>query len=128
MNFTGKKVKHRSYGTGVIVAYDEKYIDILFENEEKSRKFPYPGVFKTFVCLLDKDATDEIKKVIDQYDAKICQDQRQNELVRSTFVKPIGITTSRYSSKTQRLRLIHMILFMAFVEHIKERLKMKFSI
>lgn len=99
MNFTGKKVKHRSYGTGVIVAYDEKYIDILFENEEKSRKFPYPGVFKTFVCLLDKDATDEIKKVIDQYDAKICQDQRQNELVRSTFVKPIGITTSRYSSK-----------------------------
>ena len=30
MNFIGKKVKHRSYGMGVIVAYDEKYIDILF--------------------------------------------------------------------------------------------------
>lgn len=105
MEIIGEKVKHRSYGIGVIISVDGKYVSIRFEDEEKPRKFPYPDIFKSFACLLNEAAALEIDKIINQSEEKKQQEQKQKETIRLTVRTPDSITNSRQPNKNTTITL-----------------------
>ncbi len=51
-------VKHKSFGDGIIVLCDDKYITVKFAELEK--KFVYPDIFEKFLTLADGSVPDEI--------------------------------------------------------------------
>ena len=51
-------VKHKSFGEGVIIAQDSKYITVRFATTEK--KFVYPDIFEKFLTFKDGTVPDEI--------------------------------------------------------------------
>ena len=59
MCLVDKKVNHKVFGEGIIKSCDEKYLHVLFGQEEKI--FSYPSVFEKFITIEDKEANDKIK-------------------------------------------------------------------
>lgn len=51
-------VKHTSFGEGVIIAQDSKYITVRFAVAEK--KFVYPDIFEKFLTFQDGTVPEEI--------------------------------------------------------------------
>ena len=60
MLFENLEVIHNSFGPGVIVSKDGKYITVKFESVEK--KFVYPDSFEKFLKLSDGTVSEEILK------------------------------------------------------------------
>lgn len=58
MNFENLEVKHKSFGNGVIVSSQGKYITVKFEAVTKT--FVYPDIFEKFLTLADGSVSDEI--------------------------------------------------------------------
>ena len=58
MNFENLEVKHKSFGNGVIVSSQGKYITVKFEAVTKT--FVYPYIFEKFLTLADGSVSDEI--------------------------------------------------------------------
>ena len=52
MNLVNQKVKHKLYGTGVIIEQDEMYITVQFST--KTAKFKYPSAFEEFIIAEDE--------------------------------------------------------------------------
>lgn len=51
MDITGKRVKHKGYGTGTVISVVGEYIDIIFDVGKK--RFPFPDIFATFISTDD---------------------------------------------------------------------------
>lgn len=64
MNIVGKKVRHKAFGEGTIIAQDEKKVTVSFNGCE--RKFGYPGAFAKFVEVLDDDAQQYINALAEE--------------------------------------------------------------
>lgn len=64
MNIIGRRVRHRSYGTGTIIEQTENTITVQFESKAGNSKFPYPQCFDGFLNLEDSDAAQEAEKEI----------------------------------------------------------------
>lgn len=62
IDLLNKKVKHKTFGTGVVSAQDEKYITVDFAT--KSSKFMYPAVFEKFLVPEDADVLSAINDEI----------------------------------------------------------------
>lgn len=58
MNFLNLEVKHKSFGNGVVVAEQGKYITVKFGATQKI--FVYPDAFESFLTLADGTVSDEI--------------------------------------------------------------------
>lgn len=58
MSFENLLVKHKSFGEGVVVKKNEKYITVKFAGAEKT--FVYPDVFAGYLTLADGTVSDEI--------------------------------------------------------------------
>ena len=52
------EVKHKSFGNGVIVAQQGKYITVKFGTAQKI--FVYPDAFESFLTLADGSVSDDI--------------------------------------------------------------------
>lgn len=52
------EVKHKSFGNGVVVSDQGKYIKIKFENTEKI--FVYPDAFESFLTMADGTVPEDI--------------------------------------------------------------------
>lgn len=83
MNFENLEVMHKSFGNGVIVSNQGKYITVKFEAVTKT--FVYPDIFEKFLTLADGSVSDEIladlesaKRVKQQI-----QDKKHEENVRA---------------------------------------------
>lgn len=59
MIFDNLEVMHKSFGKGVVVAVNGKYLSVKFASVEK--KFVYPDAFESFLTLADGTVSDEIK-------------------------------------------------------------------
>ncbi len=51
-------VKHKSFGNGIIVSQNGKYITVKFEGAQKT--FVYPDAFECFLTLADGSVSPEI--------------------------------------------------------------------
>ena len=56
-------VKHKSFGDGVIVSTNGKYIVVKFASAQKT--FVYPDIFESFLTLADGTIPTEIKVDLD---------------------------------------------------------------
>ena len=71
MSFENLQVKHKSFGDGIVVTKNEKYITVKFANAQKT--FVYPDVFVGYLTLGDGTVSDEIVADIEKMQ-KIKQD------------------------------------------------------
>lgn len=58
MIFDNLEVNHRSFGKGVVVSQQGKYITVQFDSVKKV--FVYPDAFETFLTLADGTVSNEI--------------------------------------------------------------------
>ena len=58
MNLANLEVKHKAFGSGVIIAAEGKYITVKFDIGNKI--FVYPDIFERFLTLADGSVSDEI--------------------------------------------------------------------
>ncbi len=58
MVFDNLKIKHKTFGEGIVKSMDGKYITALFGSLEK--KFVYPDAFENFLTLDDGTVSQEI--------------------------------------------------------------------
>lgn len=56
------EVLHGSFGKGVILSRNDKYITVAFDNCQKT--FVYPDAFERFLTLADGTVSDDIKQEI----------------------------------------------------------------
>lgn len=62
MDLLDAKVKHTSFGAGIVTEVDEKYVTVQFAS--KSSKFPYPDAFEKFIKAEDSDIQEAILNYI----------------------------------------------------------------
>lgn len=58
MVFDNLEVNHKSFGKGVIISQEGKYMTVQFESVKKV--FVYPNAFETFLTLADGTVPNEI--------------------------------------------------------------------
>jgi len=56
------EVKHKTFGIGVVISTQGRYMTVMFENIKKV--FVYPDAFERFLTLSDGSISDEIKNDI----------------------------------------------------------------
>ena len=64
MVFENLEVLHGTFGKGIILSKNDKYITVEFENCRKV--FVYPDAFEKFLTLADGSISDEIKDALPQ--------------------------------------------------------------
>ncbi len=87
---TNIQVAHKSFGIGIIVAHQGKYITVKFDSAQKT--FVYPDAFAHFLTLADGSVSDEIRADIAAADrAKQEIIDRKNEENRVAMQRGIVI-------------------------------------
>ena len=78
MIFLNLEVKHKSFGTGVVVSQNGKYMTVKFDSTQKI--FVYPDAFESFLTLADGTVSEEIMLDIQSTrNAKQAIIQKKNE-------------------------------------------------
>ncbi|MGI5978758.1 MAG: hypothetical protein ACOX66_04580 [Oscillospiraceae bacterium] len=80
MELLNEKVKHKSLGTGEIISFDGKYIEIQFAS--KISKFSYPAAFESFLTLEDADKQTAILSELTKAKQTIEEKKRAEEEAR----------------------------------------------
>ncbi len=84
MVFDNLHVKHKTFGDGIVVERNGKYITVKFENTQKI--FVYPDIFEKFLTLADGTVCDEIfsdiQKVKDEKQQIINKINEENRRAR----------------------------------------------
>ena len=98
-------VRHKSFGDGIIVVHDDKYITVRFNEIDK--KFVYPDIFEKFLTLADGTVPSEILSDLDS--AKLLKqaliDKKNEENVRAMtrgIVIPGKIGTGNENGEQER--------------------------
>ncbi len=73
MIFENLKVQHKSFGDGVIIAKNGKYMTVRFASAQKT--FVYPDAFENFLSLSDGTVSEEINN-----DIKLSKEEKQRIL------------------------------------------------
>lgn len=79
MNLENLEVKHKVFGSGVVVAVNGKYMTVEFNNCTKT--FVYPDSFEKFLTLADGTVSEEILNDISssKEEKKQIQDKKNEE-------------------------------------------------
>lgn len=64
MSIVGKRVKHKTYGVGIIAEQEEKYIHVEFTLNKK--QFIYPDAFEKFLCFEDVNLQNIVQEKIEE--------------------------------------------------------------
>lgn len=106
MNMVGQKVKHRTWGEGVIVKVSEKIIDIEFP--VGIRKLQYPQAFESFLVAIDNGVQQTILDSIKETRKAESEAKKATALKREKeeeALKKIKMTkTSKPVSKTSVMK------------------------
>ena len=83
MVFDNLEVNHKSFGKGVVVSYQGKYMTVRFENTQKI--FVYPDAFENFLTLADGTVSEEIMIDIDAVKRakQVIIDKKKEENIRA---------------------------------------------
>lgn len=93
MDLINKEVTHKHFGKGTVVKYNDSFIEINFEVENK--KFIFPDVFRKHLKLHDKNAANSLQKVL------------QEKIVEQEKAEQEKIEEKKLRRKEQQLRLEH---------------------
>lgn len=96
MNLVNEKLKHKSFGEGVVTAHDNSYITIRFQQGEK--KFVFPDAFDGFLIIEDDTIAQKIEQKVE--DAKVAQRDKER-LAEQESKKAIGKAKDRNRSVTK---------------------------
>ena len=79
MILDGLEVFHKTFGKGVVVSLNGKYITVKFESCQKI--FVYPDAFENFLTLADGTVPEEIRELISASKAakQVIIDKKQEE-------------------------------------------------
>lgn len=91
MNLTGKYVNHNTFGKGIVVLIDDNKIEVEFDLGRK--KFIYPDVFKSFMCVEDKTQQEYVDGVLFEIDRKhnIKLEKDEKETQRLERIKSLRV-------------------------------------
>ena len=91
MNLVGEYVNHNKYGKGLVVVIDDNKIEVEFELGRK--KFIYPDVFKSFMCIQDKSYKKYMDDILDEIDKEenIKLEREEKELLRLERIRTLRI-------------------------------------
>ena len=83
MVFDNLAVNHKSFGRGVVVSYQGKYMTVKFDSVQKI--FVYPDAFENFLTLEDGTVSDEIRIDIDAVKRakQVILDKKKEENIRA---------------------------------------------
>ena len=83
MNLLNLEVKHKSFGNGVVVCAEGKYITVKFDTA--SKVFVYPDIFEKFLTLADGTVSEDISAdlVAANEQKKRIQDKKNEENLRA---------------------------------------------
>ena len=83
MNLATLEVKHKAFGSGVIIAAEGKYITVKFDIGNKV--FVYPDIFEKFLTLADGTVSEEILTDLAATNEKKreIQDKKNEENIRA---------------------------------------------
>lgn len=79
MDLIGQQIKHKTFGSGVVVGQSESVVTICFQDDEK--KFIYPDAFHSFLSMKDRKTQQYIEKQIEARDIA-AQKERMAEQIR----------------------------------------------
>lgn len=51
---------HKTFGNGLVLSWDEKYLEVKFAQKDKTSKFQYPSCFNGFMQVENADLQAEI--------------------------------------------------------------------
>lgn len=86
MELCGERVKHKVFGTGIIIAFANNHVRVLFDDSNEEKEFLYPSVFGRFLKIENKSILNEIEKdknIIAEEEAekkRIREEQEKQEL------------------------------------------------
>lgn len=106
MELTGQRVKHRIYGSGIVIRSNYSKIIVRFDEDSVERTFSYPNSFETFLTFIDPTLQQQVTSIIRQkkeselnnnpsvfgrFDPSIDRDRNRREIINSCFLlhKPI---------------------------------------
>ena len=64
MNLANKQVKHKVFGVGKVVKYNDSFIKIDFPAGKK--KFVFPDAFETFLTFTDPRSAEFVEKIVQE--------------------------------------------------------------
>ena len=79
MKLCGEVLKHKFFGRGQIIAFENDYITVLFEKSKEEKKFAYPTAFGTFLELENTSFLKEIEQDKNALAQKKAEIERLNE-------------------------------------------------
>lgn len=79
MKLFGEVVKHKVFGIGQIIEFENNYITVLFDEINEEKKFTYPSAFDSFLELENKSFLKQIEEDKNVIAQKEAESKRRNE-------------------------------------------------
>lgn len=96
MNLISKRVKHTTFGEGVITNLQDNHIHVKFPAYEEDKVFNYPLCFQTFLSLLDTDAVCVIEAALTE---AVLKEREREERERQEEAARDELLRLRYQDK-----------------------------
>ncbi len=99
MNLVNKEVKHKVFGEGIIIRYDDSYVEICFPAEPSQNvRFVFPDAFGTYLTLIDQKAANWVGKMV-----QTRKEEQREEEVRLKKIKALQEKRRQELLKRERL-------------------------
>ena len=76
MKLCGEVVKHKAYGMGKIIEFENNYVTVLFDKSKEKKKFLYPSAFGTYIEIENKSFIKEIQEYKKEISIEIAEEKR----------------------------------------------------
>lgn len=96
-------VIHKTFGRGVVISIDDKYVVVEFKEKNKISKFGYPAGFDGFLSLEDREKQEEVEKKLEVWREE--NGVLQKKELRIQYEKTLqAIEARRLAAEEKRLR------------------------
>lgn len=96
LGFCGEIVRHRTFGRGKIVKFEDNRITVLFDNYDEEKTFQYPSSFGKFLEIENRAFIDQIE--VDKED----EVKKENELKKAEKQRIEDIVEAKKNSRTRK--------------------------
>lgn len=101
MDLINIEVRHKVFGKGIIIANENSYITVRFQNDKK--KFIYPNAFDGYLTIESRDIAESIKQEIEiikklekEKKERLAELEQQKQIQRSNSDKYIKVKIKVY--------------------------------
>lgn len=101
----GKKVIHKSFGTGIICSFDGRYLDVVFSDAEKECRFQFPSCFYRFLTLEDGNMQKLVEPAVERWKEEN-EIEKKEELKQRQLITLQAIEERRKAAEQKKLRAV----------------------